>query len=595
MPRTDVDPVTLELIRQSLINIAEHMRVTVERTAYSPIIYEVVDFGTAVIDRKHRLVAEFTAQPTFLGMLQSAVAETEKVIGYENLDPGDVIICNDPFSGGFCHTPDVACVAPVFYEGELRFFTAFKGHLLDMGGIYPGGWYNNTTTTYQEGLAIPPAKLYVKGVENKDLVRIIRRNIRYPRLVFGDLRAIVAAVRLGTSQLQDLMRKYDVDIIFSSIEQMMDYAKREAEQAVRDIPDGCYSDHYYVDGGGDDWERLTGKLRLQVNIKVDGDRMTIDFDGTDSQNAGPMNAPFPAVVSLTRYGYKSATLPTMPNIEGHFFPLTIVEPPKGSMLNAQPPAATSLLWPVLNSLPDLILKALAPALTGKVRAGHFGDTCSDIVYGLGPDGEEYILAEPTAGGWGGKPNGKDGETMFCMTDGDTYNVPAEVREVRHPIRVVRYELIPDSGGAGKFRGGVGVRKEYTPVDHDCRLTATFERRGDPAWGLQGGKPGKPNQLVIYRKNGKEETYGKVTHLSIEEGDIMSFQGGGGGGYGDPLERDPERVKADVENGYVSVEGARESYGVVLTTDRQVNEEETKELRTKLRLTKSNAAKVGAKP
>ena len=587
MNKSKVDAVTLELVRNSFINICEHMRVTVERTAHSPTIYEVVDFGTGIIDKEHRIIAENTAQPTFLGMLQSAVAETDKIIGHENLNPGDIIICNDPFSGGFCHTPDVACVCPVFYEDELCFFTAFKGHLSDMGGIYPGGWFNNTTSTYQEGLALPPVKLYIKGEENEDLVRVIRRNIRYSTEVFGDMRAMVAAVRLGAKQIQELIKKYSLAMISSSIEQMMNYARREAQKAVMEIPDGYYSDHYYADGGGDDSNPLTGKLRVQVNIKVDGDHMTMDFDGTESQTVGPVNAPFPAVVSLARYGYKSLTVPTAPSIEGHFDQLTIIEPPKGSMFNAQRPAATSLLWPMLNALPDLILKALAPALPERIRAGHFGDVCADIVYGQGPDGVEYLLAEPTAGGYGGKPNGEDGEVMFAMTDGDTYNVPAEIREVRHPIRVVRYELIPDLCGAGKFRGGVGVRKEYTPVGHDCRLTATFERRLDPGWGLHGGEPGKPNQLVIYRSDGKTETYGKVTDLEIKEGDIMSFQGGGGGGFGNPLERDYEKVRADVENGYISINVARDSYGVVFATDMQVDEMETNKLRQELQARKKN--------
>lgn len=579
MERGKVNPITVEVIRSALVNIAGGMRATVERTAYSPVIFEEVDFSCGIFDTGKRLIAEFSGIPVFLANLWAAIGEIEKVIGFNKLEPGDIIFCNDPYSGGFTHTPDVTCIAPVFYEDKLVLFTAFKGHTLDMGGIYAGGWYNNTTETYQEGLALPPVKLYKRGKENEDLFRVIRRNIRLPKPVIGDIRAMVSSIRVGAKDVVELITKYGLDVFWESVEQFLNNAERKARKAMEEISDGEYSDYFYCDGGGDDWKRLGDKLKVQVNIKVRGDEMEVDVEGSAAQNEGPMNCPYPTTLSQIRYGFKCLTTPEDPANEGHFRPLKVKEPPSGSIFNPKMPAATSLLWCPSTSLPDLMLKALSSAIPEKARAGHFGDVCADFIYGRGLDDELYILAEPTAGGWGGKPNGEDGETMFCMADGDTYNLPAEVLEVRYPLRVVRYELIQDSGGAGKFRGGLGVSKEYTPIGHDAKLTATFDRsKYSPAWGLFGGQDGKPNQIIILRKDGSRETYGKVTDLTVKEGDIIILQGGGGGGYGDPLERDPERVREDVENEKVSVERARESYGVILTDSLEIDWEETKRLR-----------------
>jgi N-methylhydantoinase B len=292
--------------------------------------------------------------------------------------------------------------------------------------------------------------------------------------------------------------------------------------------------------------------------------MTIDFTGTDGQCRGPMNVPRPSTISSARYGFKIVTTPELPSNEGFFRPLKVVIP-EGSLLNPRFPAACAM-WPApTTTIPDLILKALAPAMPERIRAGHFGDSMANFIYGTDPrTGKYYVCAEGDAGGYGGKPH-EDGEhALFSMDLGDTYNVPVEVAEVRYPWRVDRFELRQGSGGPGRFRGGLGVIRDYRIIGHDAGLTVTTDRvKYTPPWGLFGGKDGTPSITVVHRKDGKEERWRKISNLPLHENEVVSFQTGGGGGYGPPLEREPDLVLQDVIDGYVSLAQAKEDYGVVI--------------------------------
>jgi N-methylhydantoinase B len=568
----------VELVTNSLVRCCEEMRVTVERTAYSTIISETVDFSCALLDTDKNLVAEASGIPVFLANLSEAVSEVDRIIGFENLEEGDVIFCNDPYSGGFSHNPDVTVIAPVFYEGHLVLFSAFKGHILDLGGIYAGGWYNNTVETYQEGVMFPPVKLYIRGEPNEDIIRVIRRNSRLPEALLGDIRAMVSAVRVGGERAKALIKKYGKEAFFGCVGQALEISEAIARKAVEAIPDGVYSGHYYSDGGGDDTKPLSDRLMVKMTITVDGDRLVVDLTGSSPQCAGPTNCPRPTTVSQIRYGFKALTTPFMPSNEGCFRPLEIIIP-EASIFDPLMPTATSLLWAPSVSLPDLMLKLVTSQAPDKARAGHFGDVCADFLYGTDPrTGRFYIYAEPTAGGWGAKPY-EDGETMFCYADGNTYSMPVEVLEVKYPVRVLRYGLSPDTGGPGRYRGGLGIFRDYSPVGHTMRTTVTFDRRKySPAWGVFGGKEGYPNKVVVLRNDSSEE-YGKITDLEVHSGEVISLRGGGGGGYGDPMERDPRAVAWDVLNEYISLEAARREYGVVLDpSSLEVDEGETAALR-----------------
>jgi len=561
-----IDPVTIEVIRNRLIAASRDIRRTIERAAYSPILYEVVDFSCGILDREANLIAETPGLPIFLANLGYAVASTYETIGRENLRPGDVILCNDPYNGGGTHCPDLVALCPAFVEGDIQGWAAFRGHTVDMGGIYPGGWYSDTTEVYQEGFRLPPVKLLVEGKPNDDVFRLIRANTRVPDAVLGDIRAMVAAVRKGSQRFLDVVDRFGLRTTQGALDEILSQGERLARAAVRRIPDGVYPAEAILDGDGNDDAPLDDKLLLKLKITVDGDKMTADFTGTGPQNRGPMNTPEPSTISATRYAFKIVTTPHLPSNEGFFRALDIVIP-EGSFLKPRFPAACAM-WPTPSTtIPDLFLKALAPAIPDRVRGGHFGDSMANFIYGIDPKSKKYyVCAEADAGGYGGKPT-QDGEAaLFSMTLGDTYNVPAEVVEVRYPWRVERFELVQDSGGAGKTRGGLGVRRDYR-LGFDAGLTVTADRvKYTPPWGVFGGAPGKTNITVVTRNDGKEERWRKVSNLPLAKGEVVSFQGGGGGGYGNPFDRDPRLVAQDVRNGYVSLEAAREAYGVVLEPD-----------------------------
>ncbi|MBC7220093.1 hydantoinase B/oxoprolinase family protein [Candidatus Bipolaricaulota bacterium] len=577
-----VDPITLEVIRNRLIAASRDIRRTVERAAYSPVLYEVVDFSCGVLDSEANLLAETPGLPIFLANLSDAVKATYETIGREQLQPGDIILCNDPYNGGGTHCPDIVVLGPAFVANEIRGWAAFRGHTVDMGGIYPGGWYSNTTEVFQEGFRLPPVKLVVAGKPNEDVFRLIRANTRVPDAVLGDIRAMIAAVRTGSSRLAEIVNRYGIDQALAAFHEILDQGERMSRAAIRRIPNGVYSAEAILDGDGNDDAPLDEDVRLVVKVTVAEEEMIIDFTGTDRQCRGPMNVPLPSTISSARYGFKVVTTPDLPNNEGFFRPLTVIAP-KGTLLNPVFPAATAM-WPTpTTTIPDLILKALSPAIPERVRAGHFGDSMADFIYGTDPrSGRYYVCAEPDGGGYGGMPNEDGASALFSMDLGDTYNVPAEVAEVRYPWRVERLELIQDSGGPGKFRGGLGVRRDYRILNHKAGLTVTTDRvLRTPPWGLFGGKAGKSNITVVFRGNGSQERWRKVSNLPLEPGEVVSFQTGGGGGYGPPLEREPSRVLQDVINGYVSPAKAREEYGVVLNGEGQLDLAATEELRKRM--------------
>ncbi len=577
------DPITLEVIRNRLIAASRDIRRTIERAAYSPILYEVVDFSCGILDGDANLIAETPGLPIFLANLGYAVQSTYDTIGRENLRPGDVILCNDPYNGGGTHCPDLVTLCPVFSEDEIHGWAAFRGHTVDMGGIYPGGWYSDTTEVFQEGFRLPPVKLLIEGTPNEDVFRLIRANTRVPDAVLGDIRAMVAGVRKGSQRFSDVIDQFGLKATLNALSEILVQGERMARAAVRRIPDGVYEAEAILDGDGNDDAPLDEKLLLKLTITISGDELTADFTGTGPQNRGPMNTPEPSTISATRYAFKIITTPHQPSNEGFFRALNIVIP-DGSFLKPEFPAACAM-WPTPSStIPDLFLKALAPAIPDHVRGGHFGDSMANFIYGIDPaSGKYYVCAEADAGGYGGKPT-EDGEcALFSMTLGDTYNVPAEVVEVRYPWRVERFELRRDSGGAGKYRGGLGVVRDYR-LGFDAGLTVTTDRvKYTPPWGVFGGSSGETNITVVTRADGSEERWRKISNLPLKEGEIVSFRGGGGGGYGSPLDRDPQAVLDDVISEYVSLGAAEGEYGVVIDpSGLTIDVEKTKAARARAR-------------
>jgi N-methylhydantoinase B len=562
---TSVDPFTTEIIRNATVKAVEDMRVALKRSAYSPVIYEGLDLACGIVAPDSSLLAETSGIPAFLGNLVNVVTSVQRAYRPEEIEPEDIFFATDPYDGGGSHVNDVVVAYPVFHHGTLVAYSLVKAHVMDLGGIYPGGWYNNTTDTLQEGLRIPPVKLYRHGEAADDIFRIMRTNSRMPDPLVGDIRAMVGAVRTGGARMLEVIDRYGWDTYSSAIAEVLDHTERIVRREIAAIPDGNYEAEFFLDGDGDDGHPLGEKLRVHVRILINGDRMTVDLSDSADASPGPMNAPRPTSVSYVRYGIKSITTPRLPANEGCFRPLDIVLRP-GSMFDPQPPTPTSLWVEASQSIPDLMLKALSEAIPHKVRASTFGSDIAEFTYGIDPRTKRFymITEESVPGGWGASQNADGATALHALAEGDTYNIPIEMVETNFPLFVPRYELRPDSGGAGKFRGGLGAVKVIKPVAHDAKLITTFDRsRYSPAWGLHGGGAGAPNLVEIHRRDGAIEPHMKVTDMPVNEGEAIVFMGGGGGGYGDPFQRDVERVVGDVNEGYVSVEAAKSQFGVVI--------------------------------
>lgn len=553
-----LDPVTLEVIRHSFIAAADEMKINLMRTAYNPIIYEVLDFSIGLFDTRGRMISQAAGLPIFLGNLGEAIKTVTSDVGLENFQPGDVYLINDTYTTG-THLNDVTVISPIFVEGDLLAFAASRAHWLDVGSRDPGGWASDTTEIYQEGIRLRSVRLYEAGQLNPSIARILRDNVRFTESVLGDMRAQIAAGRTGERRFAEVVARFGRSVVEEAIAEIIRQGELSSREAVRSIPDGVYSAEAFLDDDG------MGIVEPPVKVKVivAGDTMTFDLMGSAPQCRGPINCGLAATISACRVAFKCLTTPFEPVNEGHFAPLRFIIP-EDCMFNARLPAPSGVYGIILMTLIDVILKALSPAFPDKVPAGHYCDVCAIFISGVDPrTGHPFLHVEPEGGGWGAFSN-RDGESvLIAIADGDTRNIPVEVIENRFPLLVERYELRQDSGGAGKFRGGLGHYRDYRVLAPSVRLTTIQERSKCPPWGLAGGKPAAYNTLVVNPDSPRQLSLQKATGLELHEGDVISVRTGGGGGYGDPLERDPERVREDVIDGYVSLEAARSEYGVIV--------------------------------
>jgi len=572
-----VDPVTREIIRRALLAIADEMKWTLMRAAHNPIIYEVLDFSVGVFSAKAEALAQAAGLPIFLANLGAAIEDGLKVIGAENMKPGDVIVTNDPYTTG-THLPDVTMYAPVFVDGELIGFTAARAHWVDIGGRAPGGWFTDTVEVYQEGLRLRSVKLFEEGKPTW-VVEVIKTNVRYPESIYGDMMAEVAAVRTGAARLVELVKKYGKRTYLEAVEDILDQSERYVREEIRKMKPGTYRAEGFIESiKGDE------PIRIVVSVRVDADRgeVEVDLTGTSPQRPEPLNCGVAAAISACRVAFRAVTKPDLPTDEGTFRPLKVVVPP-GTVVSAQPPAPVSLYGLPLMTLMDLIIKAVAEAAPHKVIAGMYDDVDATFIWGVDPrTGKPYIHIEPEGGGWGAKPF-EDGENvLIAIADGDTYNVPVEVVETRFPLVIEQYGIVPN-GGPGKYRGGGGMVRVYY-VDHEAYTTLTYFRNRYPAWGLFGGYPAfGVNTAIIVKPGNKIEVVQYTTALKLEPGTRLVLVSGGGGGYGDPLDREPELVLRDVLDGFTTLDEAREVYGVVIDPGTmRIDYEETKALRAKLK-------------
>ena len=565
-----VDHVTASVIQGALENIAIEMGYKLMRMSYSSIIRESEDFGAGLVDIQGRGLAE-SAQSTPLqsGPIPGYVRGMQNILAArgETLKPGDVIMHNDAYSGA-SHGPDVGFIVPVFYKDELIAFSATTAHHLDIGALTPGSCgIVDAIDAYAEGLQFKAIRVYDQGEKVEPVWHILRDNIRVSDLVVGDMEAQIAAARIGGERLVALIDRYGKTIFQAACENVMDYSERLMRQAIAALPDGTYSATTFIDGFLDHPDPAYKELPLAVAITVKGDEMVVDLTGTAPQIPDkPINMPLHGTVDVAVWlTVRSVLLDTaihghIPVNDGLVRPIKIVAP-EGSLVNPVFPAPTIARFSPGNQLADTVMKALAEVVPSQVSAG-IGNLRVIAFTGL-QNSEHWVHMEIFEGSYGGR-DGKDGMDAVDTLYANTRNNPIEDIESHLPLRIDRYELREEVCGAGQWRGGLGSIREFVYLE-DGAASVEGEGHKFAPWGFRGGSDGATAGLRLDRKNGKSgELPSKVPHTAVQAGDRFICVGPAGGGYGDPLLRDPEQVLSDVTDGLISIDTALKDYGVVIT-------------------------------
>ena len=553
------DPVVTEIIRNGLIGVTEEMKTNLMRTAYNMIIYEALDFTVGIFTPEGETVSIGLGLPMFIrGMAQTVQAKIAH-FGIDNIHPGDILVTNDAYITG-SHLNHVTFTLPMYdAEGVLVGFSCCMAHWLDIGGTLGG----ITTDIFSEGLQIPIVKYQKAGEINQDVVDFIRLNVRLPDRAMGDLRAQITAVKTGEKRFLELVERYGRETVRDALSVIMDHADRAARRRTLDIPDGVYEAESFMD---DDGVEIGKKIPIKVRVEVRGDEMTIDLTDVSSQVRGFYNSGVTTGHACAQVAYKCLTSPTdYPVNDGAFRSLTAIVP-EGRVISAVRPAAMRWWMTFPMTVIDTVFKALAPAIPDRVIAGHHADLLIAQFHGLNPRTREFIIGTfgPLGGGWGAKRSEDGVSGTVCINDGDTHNSPNEQVEAKFPVLVARNALIDDSGGAGEFRGGLGVEriiKARTPLTFNAQV----DRAHCTPWGLEGGLDGTGNEVSVRIDGDWREDLpnAKVLTAALKQGDQFRLRSGGGGGFGDPRKRPAEKVRHDVRQKYVSIEVAREKYGVVI--------------------------------
>jgi N-methylhydantoinase B len=568
--RAPVDPITLEVVKNALASTADEMALVVMRSAYSPVVRDTMDYSTALCDRNGRVVAQGLTLAVQLGTFPTLMAYVLEEFG-SSAQPGDVYIANDPFGCGGQHLPDLYVIKPIFVEGVLEGYAATMAHHSDVGGIAPGSVAVHATEIYQEGLRIPLSKLYDSGVEDATLMRLIEANTRQPIHVLGDLRAQLAACRVGERGLTTLLERYGADAHL-----YMDELQRVAERMMRaelaKLPDGVHTFTDWIDGVGESPEPIA----IAVRVEIAGDEVLIDFEGTAPQIEASVNCPVGMVRAACYCAIRGIVRVEMPNCEGYMIPIR-VDAPAGTVVNPVLPAACGARGVIGYRVYDAIMGALAPLVPDRVIAAGEGGPTLVAIGGYDEERRPWGTTEVIVGTWGARAR-LDGLEGVSNPLANLANQPVELLEADLPIRILRYGVVPDSGGAGRQRGGLAYARAYEVLAERALLTIRTDRRDHPPYGLDGGEPGAPSSNVIDSGGVVEVLPTMPMRAStLQRGDRFTHVAAGGGGFGDPFERDPAAVLEDVLDGKVSVEAARERYGVVIS-DAAVDVESTHALR-----------------
>ena len=571
-----VDPITVEIIRNGLLAVTEEMKTNLMRTAYNLIIYEALDFTVGLFTKEGDTISIGLGLPMFIRGMAETVKAKIKHYGLEDIKPGDILVTNDAYITG-SHLNHFTFTQPIYHEGEIIAFACCMAHWLDVGGTLG----QVTTDIFSEGIQIPIVKYRREGVVNQELVDIIAMNVRMPERAMGDLRAQITAVTTGERRFGELVNRYGKDEVLQSVRIMMDQSEAVARENTLNIPDGVYEAESFMD---DDGVEVGQRSPLRVRVEKRGDEMTIDLSEVSAQVRGFFNSGWTTGIACAQVAYKCLTTPTeYPVNDGSFRPLKVIMP-MGKVISAERPFPMRVWMTFPMTVIDTIFKALAPAIPDRSIAGHHADLVFPYIHGLSPtDGKLFIVGiGPLGGGWGAKAIEDGVSATVCINDGDTHNSPTEQLESKYPVLVERYQLRPDSGGAGRQRGGLGAEMVVQALS-PFTLTTRIDRMHCKPWGLDGGHDAMGNSIGI-RTNGvwsEELPNAKVFGVRIRKGDAYVMRSGGGGGFGAPLERDPDLVLADVQQGYITDGAARASYGVVIARDGSLDSAATRDLRRRM--------------
>ena len=552
----ELDAITVEIIRHQLLSATREMSTNLTRTAYSTIIYEINDFGVSIYDPNAKLVAEDVGITFFTRANDFALGGILDFLGAENLEDGDAIILNYPYWIS-AHTLDVAVCSPIFADGTLVGLTAARTHWLDLKQK-DAGYCLDTTDMHQEGIVFPASKVYKRGEPNADVLNIIRFNSRMPDRVIGDLHAQISACRIAEVRVKEIVDRFGVDTYRAATTQIMDHGERLARQRLATLPKGTWTAEDYVDGDG----VVEGLVKMKATVTIGDDEMIVDWTGSSPTTKGPINLPIGQTIGLSGVIFKCLTSPETSANDGDFRPLKVIVPEE-TFLNAQPPDPTFTLWTGILA-GEVILKALAQGMPELVPACSGGDVSSMMGLGVFPEsGRRWLEATNEGIGFGGHASGDGENGIMHLTQPGCRNNPVEALETKTPMFIEHYGLRPDSGGAGEHRGGLGVSRSYRFLADSTAAMLVYKTSTRP-WSIGAGRTGDNCHVTMNPGTERERTAGGF-YRPVVAGDVLENNTGGGGGWGDPFERDPVLVVSDVRAGYVSLEGARRDYGVAIDT------------------------------
>ena len=579
-----VDPVTFELIKNGLSVLCDEMALTMARAGYSPVIREMLDFTTALLTPEGEVMAQGRTNALHLGSIMYALEGIRNKFGDE-MRPGDLFVNNDPYEGG-SHLPDLFILKPLFFDGQLAAFVGAEAHMSDMGGRVPGSNACDSTEVYQEGLRIPPSHLYIEGRPNRTLWDLIEKNVRQSNRVFGDIRAILAAIAVGERGFAQLVDQYGLERLRFYVDEIMDYTESMARAEIESWPDGEYSFTDEIDDDGMGSESIP----IHLTLTVTGDRLEMDFAGTGPQVRSAINTPVSYTKAACFLAVRAAMKTQLPHNSGFTRPLQI-RVPEGTVLHPFPPAAVAARALAAYRTANVVVGAMAQIVPERMMAADEGGNALITFAGQDRAQQPWLFTDVHLGAWGGRHD-RDGVDAICGVCVSTANTPCEIIELEYPLLMRQYAFVQDSCGAGKFRGGLGLTRDYEILSDETMLQVRSDRVKTRPYGLFGGGPGTPSANVLNPGPDERELPSKVMTW-LQTGDVYRCQLASGGGWGDPLERDPTLVERDVRNEKISIAFAARVHGVIVDAGTGLlDQEATINLRERMRANTAPSAGGG---